>query len=86
MIEGNLKRYLIYAVGEITLIIIGIILALQLNTWNNNSMVKAETKELLDRLVEDLEKDLSYFDAQKSEYEIWLAISNPIRTTIARSN
>lgn len=70
--EGNLKRYLIYAIGEITLIIIGIILALQLNTWNNKSMVKAETQELLGWLVEDLEKDLSYFDAQKLEYETWL--------------
>ena len=70
--EGNLKRYLIYAVGEITLIIIGIILALQLNNWNNNRIVKAESQELLGRLVEDLEDDLTYFDAQKLEYETWL--------------
>ena len=70
--DGNPKRYLIYALGEITLIIIGIILALQLNSWNDNRMVKAESQELLDRLVVDLEDDLSYFDAQKSEYITWL--------------
>jgi len=70
--EGNLKRYLIYAVGEITLLIIGIILALQLNSWNYNRMIKAESQELLGRLVKDLEHDLAYFDAQEKEYIIWL--------------
>ncbi len=65
-------RYIRYAIGEITLILIGIILALQLNSWNDNRMVKAESQELLDRLIVDLERDLSYFDAQKKEYIIWL--------------
>ena len=65
-------KYMRYAIGEITLIIIGIILALQLNSWKDNKMVKAESQELLGRLVVDLEDDLSYFDAQKLEYKTWL--------------
>ena len=65
-------KYARYAIGEITLIIIGIILALQLNSWKDNRMVKAESQELLDRLVIDLEHDLIYFDAQEKEYIIWL--------------
>jgi len=35
-------------------------------------MVKAESQELLKRLVVDLENDLSYFDALKLEYKTWL--------------
>lgn len=70
--EGNLKRYIIYAIGEITLIIIGIILALQLNSWNYNRSIKAESQKLLGRLVEDVEGDLLYFEVQKSEYENWV--------------
>ena len=62
-------KYARYAIGGITLIIIGIILALQLNSWKNNTMVKAESQEPLKRLVVDLEDDLSYFDAQVSEWE-----------------
>lgn len=32
--EGRLKRYLLYAIGEILLIMIGILLAFQVNKWN----------------------------------------------------
>ncbi len=71
MEKNKTGKYLKYAIGEITLILIGIILALQLNSWNDNRMVKAESQELLDRLVMDLEGDLSYFDAQELEYKKW---------------
>ena len=69
MSENKTGKYLKYAIGEITLIIIGIVLALQLNSWKDNSMVKAESQELLKHLVVDLERDLLYFDAQEKEYK-----------------
>ncbi|MBK9289483.1 MAG: hypothetical protein IPN38_17855 [Flavobacteriales bacterium] len=31
--DGRLKRYLVYAAGEIILVVIGIFIALQLNAW-----------------------------------------------------
>lgn len=43
--EGNLKRYLLYALGEILLVMIGISLAFQVNNWNDNRIKgNAETR------------------------------------------
>jgi len=47
-------RYLKYAVGEIILVVIGILLALQINTWNENR--KSEYKEV--KSLMELRKDL----------------------------
>ena len=38
--ENRFTRYLVYAVGEIVLVVIGILIALQLNNWNNHRQVK----------------------------------------------
>ncbi len=38
--EKKFKNYILYAVGEILLVMIGILLALQVNNWNSNK--KAE--------------------------------------------
>ena len=32
--KGKIRRYLVYALGEILLVMIGILLALQVNNWN----------------------------------------------------
>ncbi|MDA0348140.1 MAG: DUF6090 family protein [Verrucomicrobia bacterium] len=54
--EGKLLRYLGYAVGEIALIIIGIMLALQLNNWNEDRKAQAEFEVYILQLKEDVRK------------------------------
>ena len=34
--ENNIAKYLRYAIGEIFLVVIGILIALQINNWNEN--------------------------------------------------
>lgn len=49
VMEGNIKKYLLYAIGEILLVMIGILLALQVNNWNQNRIDnKKEKKALVD--------------------------------------
>ena len=51
--ENKTGKYLKYAIGEITLVVIGILIALQINNWNINRLErKTEKKILLDLNVE----------------------------------
>jgi len=34
--ENRFSKYLLYAIGEIVLVVIGILIALQINIWNEN--------------------------------------------------
>ncbi|MGB5322785.1 DUF6090 family protein [Lutimonas sp.] len=54
-------RYMRYAIGEIVLVVIGILIALQINNWNEERKLKHREVELLlqmkSNLVDDLNKD-----------------------------
>ena len=60
--EGNLKRYLIYAIGEILLVMIGILLALQVNNWNNDKNDKRTLNTYHIELQKKAESDLKRLD------------------------
>lgn len=47
LIENKVSRYLLYALGEIALVMIGILLALQVNNWNELEKEKKEEQKLL---------------------------------------
>ena len=50
-------RYVRYAIGEIILVVIGILIALQINTWNEQRKSKKATMVYMDRLIDDLRSD-----------------------------
>lgn len=52
--EGKTGKYLKYASGEIVLVVIGILIALQINNWNENRKEKAKEIRLLKELKIDL--------------------------------
>ncbi len=53
--EGRIGTYLKYAVGEILLVVIGILIALQINNWNSDKI--DSVKEII--YLKRLEKDVS---------------------------
>lgn len=55
--KGKLKRYLIYAVGEILLVMIGILLAFQVNTWNEHRKMKEEERIALNDLLAEFQRN-----------------------------
>ena len=55
-------KYMRYAIGEIVLVVIGILIALQINNWNEDNKKHEEQFQLLNRLKSDLELDINYFN------------------------
>ena len=55
--EGKTTNYLKYAIGEIVLVVIGILIALQANNWNESRKERGVEQEYLNRLQTDLQKD-----------------------------
>jgi hypothetical protein len=56
MEKNKTGKYLKYAVGEIILVVIGILIALQINNWNEKRKENALEKELINLLISDLEE------------------------------
>lgn len=55
--ENKFSKYLLYAIGEITLVMIGILLALQVNNWNENRKSKIMANEVYFNLLTSLKQD-----------------------------
>ena len=56
--EGKTGKYFKYAIGEIALVVIGILIALSINNWNENKKDRKLEKEFLIGLQETLQIDL----------------------------
>ena len=62
--EGSFRQYMLYAIGEILLVMVGILLALQVNSWNENRLERIEEINLLEGIHKDLVQDtLTYQSA-----------------------
>ena len=55
--ENKFSKYLLYAVGEIVLVVIGILIALSINNWNEDRKRKKEEKDLYVQIIKDLDED-----------------------------
>lgn len=56
--EGKTRKYFKYAIGEIILVAIGILIALQINNWNQDKKARKLEQQYYCRLLEDAEQDL----------------------------
>ncbi len=65
LMENKTSKYFKYAIGEIILVVIGILIALQINNWNEGRKERILEKRMLEELVENLE-----YNTERLEYWI----------------
>ncbi|MEH6748625.1 MAG: DUF6090 family protein [Maribacter arcticus] len=62
--ENKFSKYLIYAIGEIILVVIVILIALQLNTQKENNKKKEVGISFLTEMRTEVQSDLSALDTR----------------------
>jgi hypothetical protein len=72
MESGKTRRYLKYAIGEIILVVIGILIALQINNWNNNRINTNREVGYIKSIERDLNNQLKAIEIQ-TNYEATIA-------------
>ena len=77
--ENKFSKYLLYAIGEIFLVVIGILIALQINNWNELRKTHLQDLEFLNNLKVELTVDISALKERKSQYQ---RINDNIKNTI----
>lgn len=90
--SGNSRRYLLYAVGEIALVVIGILIALQINNWNEQRKEHHFEKDLfrelsasLTRDIDDLEFNYQFHQGALKSQDIiinWLESDQPYHDSL----
>ncbi len=64
IVNGSFRKYSIYALGEIVLVVVGILIALSINNWNESRKIEVLELEYLERLRTDLIADSLYLNKE----------------------
>jgi hypothetical protein len=69
LMENKTGKYFKYAIGEILLVVVGILIALQINNWNENKKKAELGYQYLTEMRNELERDANYLDKRINELE-----------------
>jgi hypothetical protein len=70
MEKNKTRKYFKYAIGEIVLVVIGILIALQINNWNENRKLKGAEIKLLQNFRTSIETDTITLNYYINEFSI----------------
>ena len=67
--ENKFSKYLLYAIGEIVLVVIGILIALQINNWNELRKANNREHSLYQNILIDLENEDIRLNSALGQYK-----------------
>jgi len=82
----KIKESCLFAIGEIFFVMIGILLALQVNNWNEQRKSKLEEKEILVLMLEDIETDVESLKEQELKHLNFIAVNKQAIQLFNQSN
>ncbi|MCZ4408205.1 DUF6090 family protein [Cryomorphaceae bacterium 1068] len=75
--ESRFGKYLLYAFGEIVLVVIGILIAIQLNEWRNDAINSQKRDKVLQALHFEFQSNLAQMDTVQS-YQRRITLDYPV--------
>lgn len=78
--ENKFSKYLVYAIGEIILVVIGILIALQINNWNEQKKRDKEILTINERLILDIDNDIRELYVQQSYWDNLIPVFNKVKS------
>jgi hypothetical protein len=78
LMENKTGKYFKYAIGEIVLVVIGILIALQINQWNENRKENNALKTLTENLNNEFQKNLKELEIDLSRVKNAITASNTL--------
>lgn len=86
LIEGKTTNYIKYAVGEIVLVVIGILIALQINNWNEGRKEVFKERQLLSNLQGEFKDNLQDLDSIAIEVDKVIGSLEKVFDLFSQSN
>ena len=83
--DNKFSKYLLYAIGEILLVVIGILIALQIDNWNEEKKNRAYEKEMLVQIKENLLQDKMALKGIAQSYKTAIEASRKLLEPSIRS-
>ena len=83
--ENKFSKYFLYAIGEIFLVVIGILIALQINNWNQNLKELKKENELLISLQQEISANIKLLELLRINNDMYAADGSEIIQTLVHS-
>ena len=84
--EGKTGKYFKYAIGEIILVVIGILIALSINNWNENRKEYNALKTLTENLNNEFQKNLEELDTDLTRVKNSITATNTLLSYTGSKN
>lgn len=84
--RGKTGKYLKYAVGEIVLVVIGILIALQINNWNEARKAVSYEKKVVQRLITDATVDSIFYNSRLELFTDQISFYTDLYSFCARTD